>query len=230
MIKTSNMLRITIVLLLIANLQFCYAQEIIPGLNDHVRHAPPDGKTEKPIDYKYVQGSCYINKDFVDGQITLNTSQTFKAPLRYDIFADQIEYKNETNEIFIVQNPQAIRTVYMDSLQFKYLDPEEFANMKGFYQLLVLGDFSLYKKYQILLKNPEAAGPGKYSLAAMFIPLESKYYIMDTDDNLREITGKKDLLLPGKDATELEKYIKANKIKVKEEKDLIRFTEFLNGE
>ena len=224
------MLRIAIVILLIANLQFCFAQEIVPGLNDHIRHAPPDSKAEKVVDYKYVQGSCYFNKDFVDGRIALNTSQTFEAPIRYDIYADQIEYKNEANEIFTVQNPQAIRTVYLDSLKFKYFEPGEFENIKGFYELLVLGDYSLYKKYQILLKNPEAAGPGKYSQAAMFIPLDSKYYIMDTDDNFREITDKKDLLLPGRDTAELEKFIKANKIKTKEEKDLIRFTEFLNQE
>jgi len=224
------MLRLAIVILLIANLQFCFAQEIIPGINEHIKHAPPDSNAEKPVDYKYVQGSCYLIETFVDGRMTLNTSQTFEGPIRYDIFADQIEFKNEANEIFTVQNPQAIRTVYIDSLKFNYFEPGEFENIKGFYQLLVLGDFSLYKKYQILLKNPEAAGPGISSNAAMFIPLDSKYYIMDPDANFREITDKKDLLLPGRDVAELEKFIKTSKIKVKEEKDLIRFTGFLNEE
>jgi len=230
MLKTSKMLRLAIVILLIANLQFCFAQEIIPGINEHIKHAPPFGKVEKPVDYKYVQGSCYLIEDFVDGRITLNTSQTFEAPIRYDIFADQIEYKNEANEIFTVQNPQAIRTVYLDSLKFTWFEPGDFENVKGFYELLVLGNYSLYKKYQILLKNPEAAGPGISSSAAMFIPLDSKYYIMDTDANFREITDKKDLLLPGRDAAVLEKFIKTSKIKTKNEKDLIRFTDFLNEE
>jgi hypothetical protein len=230
MLKTSKMLRIAIVILLIANLQFCFAQEIIPGMDKYIENAHPGSNVEKPVDYKYVQGSCYFNKDFIDGRITLNTGQTFEGPIRYDIFADQIEFKNPANEIFTVQNPQAIRTVYMDSVKFNYFEPGEFENMKGFYELLVLGNYSLYKKYQILLKNPEAAGPGKYSLAAVFIPLDSKYYIMDTDDNFTEINNKKDLLLPGRDTAGLEKFIKANKIKAKEEKDLIRFTGFLNQE
>ena len=224
------MLRITIVILLIANLQFCFAQEIIPGINEHIKHAPPDGNAEKPVDYKYVQGSCYFNEAFIDGRITLNTSQTFEGPIRYDIFADQIEFKNQANEIFIAQNLGIIRTVYLDSLKFNYFEPGEFENMKGFYELLVLGNYSLYKKYQVSLKNPEAAGPGIYSIAAMFIPLDSKYYIMDTNANFREITNKKDLLLPDRDVAVLEKFIKASKIKAKEEKDLIRFTEFLNQE
>lgn len=224
------MLRTTFVIILIAGYQFCLAQEIIPGINEHIKHANPGRNAEKPVDYKYVQGSCYLNEKFIDGRITLNTGQTFESPIRYDIFADQIEYKNEANEIFTVQNSEIIRTVYIDSLQIKYFEPGDFENAKGFYELMVLGDYSLYRKYQILLKNPEAAGPGSYSTAARFIPMDSKYYIMDPDDNFIEINSKKDLLLPGRDSEELEKFIKANKIKPKEVKDLIRITGFLNGE
>lgn len=224
------MLRIAIVILLIARFSFCFSQEIVPGLNEHIKHVPPDGKAEKPVDYKYVQGSCYLKDGFIDGRITLNTGQTFESPIRYDIFADQIEYKNEANEIFTVQNREIIRTVYIDSLKFKYFEPGDFENAKGFYELLVLGDYSLYRKYQILLKNPEAAGPGSYSIAARFIPMDSKYYILDPDDNFIEINSKKDLLLPGRDADELEKFIKASKIKPKDEKDLKRFAGFLNEE
>lgn len=224
------MLRITFVILFTATIQFCFAQEIIPGINEHIKHANIGSKAEKPVDYKYVQGSGYLNDKFTDARITLNTGQTFEGPVRYDIFADQIEFKNEANEIFTVQNPGIIRTVYMDSLIFNYFEPGDFENIAGFYRLLVLGDYSLFRKYQVLLKNPEAAGPGSFSTAARFIPLDSKYYIMDPDANFIEITGKKDLMLPGKDAAELETFIKSAKIKVKAEKDLIRFTEFLNQE
>ena len=224
------MLRITIFILFIANIHFCFAQEIIPGLDEHIIRSGIDSKVEKPVDYKYVQGSCYLIENFIDGRITLNTGQVFEGPVRYDIYADQIEFKNEANEIFVVQNSRAIRTVFMDSLKFNFFEPGEFENVKGFYELLVLGNYSLYRKYLILLKNPDAAGPGLSSSPAMFIPLDSKYYIMDPDANFREITNKKDLLIPDRDSEELEKFIKANKIKTKKEEDLIRFTEFLNQE
>jgi hypothetical protein len=222
------MLRITIVILLIANSHFCFTQEIIPGMDEYIKHAQIDRNVEKPVDYKYVQGSCYLIELFIDGRMILNTGQTFEGPIRYDIYADQIEFKNQANEIFTVQNPGIIRTVFLDSVKFNYFEPGEFENVKGFYELLVLGNYSLYRKYQILLKNPEAAGPGLYSSAAMFIPQDSKYYIMDPDASFTEITNKKDLLMPGRDTDELEKFIKANKIKAKVEKDLIRFTVFLN--
>ena len=223
------MLRTTIVVLFIASFHVCFAQ-IIPGMDAYIERSGMDRKTEKPVDYKYVQGSCYLNEKFIDSRISLNTGQTFEGPVRYDIYADQIEFKNEANEIFVVQNPQAIRMVYIDSLKFSYFEPGEIANVKGFYELLVLGNYSLYKKYQILLKNPEAAGPGQQTLAAMCIPEDSKYFIMDPDGNFREIANKKDLIIPGRDSNELEKFIKDNKIKFKKETDLISFTEFLNQE
>lgn len=205
-----------------------FAQNAALGLDEYIKYARVDNNTEKPVLYEYVQGSSYLNEDFVDGHMTLNIGKTFESPVRYDIFADQVEFKNSANEIFIVQNPGAIQLLVIGNSRFNYFEPGEFSDIKGFYEILVIGEFSLYKKYQILLKNPESAGPGIYSNAAMFIPQDNKYYIMDPDANFNEIRNKKDLLLPDRDSDELEKFIKDNKIKTRKEEDLIRFVEFLN--
>ncbi len=218
---------LTVFVVLIASLQFGFAQDALYGLNQYSKHKPAD-KMDKPVLYDYVQGSPYLTKNFIDGQIMLNIGKTLNVPVRYDIFADQIEYKDSDNKIYLVQNPKAIQLVIIDSLKFNYFEPGKFKNVKGFYELLVLGNYSLYRKYQILLKNPDAAGPGYHSSAAMFIPQDSKYYIMDTDANFIEIKRKKNLLLSGKDSDELVKFIKDHKIKTNKEIDLIRFVGFLN--
>ncbi len=222
------MLRIIIAIVFIVSFQFGFTQNAALGLDEYIKYAHADNNGEKPVLYEYVQGSCYLNDTFIDGQITLDIGKTFQGPIRYDIYADQIEFKNSANEIFIVQNPKAIRMVYMDSLKFNYFEPGLFKDVKGFYEILLIGDYSLYKKYQIFLKNPEAAGPGFQTSVAIFIPQDSKYFIMDPDANFMEINNKKDLLIKGRDTGELEKFIKDNKIKPKKEQDLIRFTEFLN--
>ncbi len=222
------MLRIIIAIVFIVSFQFGFTQNAALGLDEYIKYAHADNNGEKPVLYEYVQGSCYLNDTFIDGQITLDIGKTFQGPIRYDIYADQIEFKNSANEIFIVQNPKAIRMVYMDSLKFNYFEPGLFKDVKGFYEILLIGDYSLYKKYQIFLKNPEAAGPGFQTSVAIFIPQDSKYFIMDPDANFMEINNKKDLLIKGRDTGKLEKFIKDNKIKPKKEQDLIRFTEFLN--
>ncbi len=175
------MLRIIIAIVFIVSFQFGFTQNAALGLDEYIKYAHADNNGEKPVLYEYVQGSCYLNDTFIDGQITLDIGKTFQGPIRYDIYADQIEFKNSANEIFIVQNPKAIRMVYMDSLKFNYFEPGLFKDVKGFYEILLIGDYSLYKKYQIFLKNPEAAGPGFQTSVAIFIPQDSKYFIMDPD-------------------------------------------------
>jgi len=224
------MLRITIGILFIFSLQVVYAQDIGSGLEEYIKHARVNRDAEKPVLYEYVQGSPYLHESFEDARIALDIGKTFEGPVRYDIYADQIEFKNAANEIFIVQNPKAIRMLMWGDSKFNYFEPGEFPEMRGFYELLVIGNYSLYKKYQILLKNPEAAGPGFQTSVARFIPQDSKYYMMDPDANFTEINNKKDLLVPGRDKNELGKFIKNNKINPKKENDLVRFTEFLNQE
>ncbi len=189
-----------------------------------------NGKTEKPVDYKYIQGSCYFNEHFTDGRMTLNTDQTMKASSGMIFLPTRLNLKMRQTKSLRCKIRGLYARFIWSSLKFVYFEPGDFENVKGFYQLLVLGNYSLYRKYQVELRNPEAAGPGSFSSAARFIPQDSKYYIMDPDDNFREIINKKDLLLPDRDTGELESFIKAGKIKVKVEKDLIRFTEYLNQE
>lgn len=219
---------IAVIIVIVVSVPFGFAQNAALGLDEYIKHARVDNKMEKPVLYEYVQGSCYLNDNFIDGRMTLDIGKTYEGPIRYDMYADQIEFKNSANEIFILQNPGAVRMVILDTLQFNYFEPGVFKDIQGFYEILLIGDYSLYKKYQIFLKNPDSAGPGIYANAAMFIPQDSKYYIMDPDANFKEIRNKKDLLLSDTNTDELEEFIKNNKIKVRKEKDLIRFTEFLN--
>ena len=215
-------------IVIIFSFQYGHAQDALFGIEKLIKHEPVDNNKDKPILYDFVQGSPYLNETFIDGELKLNTGKTFKVPVRYDIFADQLEYKNPDNVIFLVQNPAAIQLVIVDSLMFNYFQPGEFRDIQGFIQILVIGNYSLYKKYQILLKNPDAAGPGLHANAAMFLPQDSKYYIMDPDANFIEIESKKDLIVTGRDKDELEKFIKDNKIKIRNEEHLIRYVEFLN--
>lgn len=224
------MSRITISIFLIFSVHFGFSQNAALGLDEYIKYAHVDNNAEKPVLYEYVQGTSYLNDEFVDGQITLDIGKTFEGPIRYDIYADQLEFKNSANEIFIVQNPKAIRMVYLGGSKFNYFESGEYTGAKGFYEIMVIGDYSLYKKYQVFLKNPEAAQPGFQTSVAIFIPRDSKYYIMDPDGNFIEINNKKDLLVSGRDTETLEKFIKDNKIKIKKENDLIRFIEFLNHE
>ncbi len=212
------------------------AQEIIPGLQDryilgldqYMNYEHIERNMAKTATYNDVKGSPFMSKEFIDGQIKLNDGKIYKGPLRYDIYADQVEFKTSGGEIYAVQNPETIESAVIGDHIFKYLAPEKNKSIKGFYDVLKEGSYTLLEKHQILLKDPQAARPYIEAQPAKFITKESKFYILDATVNYTEIKSKKDLIVSEANTEKLESFIKKNNIKPSDRNDLIRFVEFLN--
>lgn len=198
------------------------------GLDKYMDYARIDKSMTKPATYNDVQGSPFLYKDFISGELKLNIGTVYKGKLRYDIYADQIEFQTSDGEIYSVKNPETVQLAILGDTKFNYFEPNEFKGVKGYYEVLVIGNYSLYKKYQIMLKDPEAARPYVEAKPAKFLQQDSKFFIMDPEGSFTEISKKNDLFLKGVDQNELSAYLKKNKIKPSKKEDLIRFVEFLN--
>lgn len=207
---------------------YSFTQNYINELDDYINYANIERNSAQPSSYENVQGSPFLNKDFVDGEIKLNIGKTYKGPLRYDIYADEIEFVTSDKVIYTVKNPETIQLVILGDSKFNYFPPGEFKGVKGYYEVLVIGDYSLFEKYQIALKEPQAARPYVEAKPAKFLQQDSKFLIMDPDANFIEINNKKDLLLKDLDQNILEAYLKKNKIKPSDKADLTSFVKFLN--
>ncbi len=222
------MARISIIVgFLILNIHFCIAQYPILELDDYVNYSHIERTMNRPT-YSNIKGSPFLHENFIEGQIKLDNGRTYQGPLRYDIYSDEIEFKTTDGDIYAVRNPETIQFATLGDVNFNYFEPGEFKDVKGFYQLLIIGDYFLYKKYLVELKDPEAARPYVEAKPARFEIKDSKYYIMDADGFFTEIKNKKDLVLPGLNANKQESFIKSNKISHKDENDLIEFVNFLN--
>lgn len=214
--------------LLVFKIAFAAAQGIVYELDDYVNYANLEKTMAKPATYSNVAGSPFLFDDFVEGSIKLDNGAVYKGPLRYDIYADELEFKTTAGEIYTIENPGAIQFVKLGELNFNYFEEGAFANVKGFFEILVVGDYSLYKKHRIILRDPEAARPYMEAKPATFVRPECSYFMMDADGNFVELKNRKDLIFGGVTENQLSLYIKSKKIKEKDEKDLIRFVEFLN--
>lgn len=228
--KKPTMFRLlSLIILLFAACQISSAQDYMGGgIDKYMDYARIDKSMMKPATYNEVQGSPFLYKDFTSGDLKLNNGTTYKGSLRYDIYADQIEFRTTDGEIYAVKNPESIQLAILDDKKFNYFEPGEFNNVKGYYEVLVIGNYSLYEKYQVVLKDPEAARPYVEAKPAKFIPQDSKFLIMDPDGKFTEINNKKDLLLKSGDQNKIDEFLKEYKIKPSKKEDLIRFVEFLN--
>lgn len=209
--------------------QIASAQDYMGGgIDKYMDYARIDKSMTKPATYSDVQGSPFLYKDFISGELKLNNGTTYKGSLRYDIYGDQIEFKTSDGEIYAVKNPETIQMAILGDQKFNYFESGEFNNVKGYYEVLVIGNYSLFEKYQVILKDPETARPYVEAKPAKFLEQDSKFLIMNTDGQFIEINNKKDLLLGNGDQKKIEQFLKENKTKPSKKEDLIRFVEFLN--
>jgi hypothetical protein len=89
----------------------------------------------------------------------------------------------------------------------------------------------LFEKHIVVLKDPVAPKPYTQPKPATFTNKKSEFLIMGPEGNFTLIANKKDLALlnPNK-KVQVEKFVKSEKIRIDEKKDMVDFVNFLNAE
>lgn len=182
-------------------------------------------------------GDNYLNKEWNQATFLLYQSEKMIEgyPAKFDIQSDLFEVKTK-NGIKILDNSKVKNVVWIDSLTSL---PHYFVNGKeyriegvpssGILEILVDGIFPLFKKTELLVKEPT------YNVAfdvgsrdKKIIQKEIIYYGKDKD--LIRVKNKKDVLAAAGDrAAEVEAFVKSNKLGLNKETDVKRVFEFLNS-
>ena len=178
-----------------------------------------------------IEGSPYLNEEFVDGEI-----HTFKASyagvsMRYNIYLDYIEFKQKGKSYILDPEPR-LRKVEVDGNTLVVAKYGSIGKMKdGFFLLLDSGKLQLMSKKVIQFKEAQApkalessATPAKYQQ----LPDQFFYRIGQGEpvkiSNIRKmIAGLQD------HQEELNAFAKKEKISAKREDDLIRLVKFYNS-
>ena len=221
------MLFVVIIFAMINNIE---AQVQIGGLQEYVDYANIN-KTNASINNPYAdfKGSPFLTEDFNEGRIKLKNGKIYEGLLRYDIYADQIEFKTTDDNIYAVKNPETLDKITINSSQFISFSKEGGNSLDGIFEVLTDGEYLLIEKHVVELKDPVAAKPYVEAKPASFSTKKSKYMILNQEGEFIEINNKKDLLiLNTQKSNELGNFIKKNKIKASKKEDLIKFTNFLN--
>jgi len=190
-----------------------------------------------PVPPGSTMGDNYLNKEWNQATFLLYQSEKMIEgyPAKFDIQSDLFEVKTN-NGIKILDNSKVKNVVWIDSLTSL---PHYFVNGKeyriegvpstGILEIVVDGIFPLFKKTELLVKEPT------YNVAFDVGSRDKKifqkaimYYGKDKD--LMRVKNKKDVLAAaGGKATEVEAFVKSNKLNLNKETDLKRVFEFLNA-
>ena len=177
--------------------------------------------------YDGITGSPYLYPGFKNAEVLTTDSTLYRGKLRYDMFADQMEYKVKGGGIYWLANPERVVSIKIDTLKFIFY-PEKKGKDKGtYYELLLDGKCRLLIKKGVLFKDAVQAKPYQDPKPAEFTKRKDLFLLARSNAPIQKIGKKKSVLTYLSDhSQELSAYIKQNQtsfIKAEDLKKLILF-------
>lgn len=227
------MRKIIIIGILVFTAQVTFSQvnyQIRQALDLYKAHKLSTGDWKNWLEESDIEGSPYMNNDFINGNVFMNSKEQYvDVLLRYNIYNDQIEFKSGEN-IQSLSPPELIDKIELNGEIYEYI-PYSLGKRikKGFFIRLTEGKAQLYKRAEIQFKKAENAGAYKEAEPAKFIRKPDSFYVKIEEAQGQKVLKRKNLpeLFPDKQA-ELTAFIKKNKVKINEE-DLLKLVEYYNS-
>ena len=180
-----------------------------------------------------VEGSPYLKTKFVKGAVlTENDVRYVGIPLRYNIYNDEIEFKNSKGQVLSIQFPGGIKQVKIGSDIFVYhlffVSADRVT--QGYLQKIISGKANAFIRYRVIYQEAQPALAYKNPQPPKFIPQPSYYYVSKGQKPAVRVEKTKQLIkFLGNHKNELEAFAKKNKIKIRRLDDLRRILYYYNS-
>lgn len=183
--------------------------------------------------YKDVEGSPFLPREFSDGKIQVRDEGLYGGKLRYDMYANEIQYIANKN-VYAVAYPEDIEFIEIKDLKFIYtpyfLAPSGSDLRESWFVVLMNGNCKLLTIKEVLLLDAEAEKPYIPAKPARFIQKKESYYIKKKNLPAVMISNRKSLIEILKDKeTEVLRFIKKEKISHKNPEGLKKLIGYYNG-
>ncbi len=180
--------------------------------------------------YQNIKGSPYLSDRFITGVITMKDGNVYEGPLRYNCYADQLEFKTEEGEVYAIAKPEIIKKVTIEKDSFLYVPDQKDPGKGNFYQVVTEGEYSLLMKHRTILKDAEPARAYAEATPAQFVRKDVEYLLYHEQTGLVPVRSKRDLNNFAETIDEsLKSFVKKRKIKTNDKEDMVQITEYLNA-
>lgn len=180
----------------------------------------------KAMVYSTISGSPYYTEDFVAGLVFGMDTAGIVADLRYDMFQDEIEFKQKNDILWL--NKTDLKLIKYGNEQLIIAPLSEDKNKLSYFFRLNEG------KYQLLIRRTvkyyPSVPPKAYSdpTPERFETDRDEPYLRLQDQSPVRFNSKKVLLAILGDKPEIENFMDKEKIKVDKIPSLLKLFEFLN--
>ena len=179
------------------------------------------------------QGNPYLNEEFVEGKITVDNELNYKKQLRYNAYSDIFELRDDQNQINSLLRSSNV-TILIDNSLFElndYLLNDEI-KVGYFEKLNRNGKRILLKQYRKKFIDMVKAKSSYQSDSPAKFVLDESYFIKKNEASpaVKIILKKKNILSVLSDKEILVKeYISKNKLKLKNEQEVVQLFDYYNS-
>lgn len=178
-------------------------------------------------------GSPYMHDEFIPGAIYYNGEDGFlDVPIRYNIFFDEMEYKQPEKERIYALKPDTLFNMIIiledTFVVSKYKRENEIA--RGYFKSHAQGEIALLVKLEIEFREAQKETTHEMAMAARFMKKPDQYYIKLPGGPAHRIKNTKTLIADlGSHDSELTNYAKEHKLSGKKEEDLLELITYFNA-
>ena len=188
------------------------------------------GKTDLAIDD--IKGSPYLNREFIGGTIfTTEKTRYENIPLRYNLYNDDLEFKNPAGEVLAVAKPEIVELAVLGETQLIYCRYTTGNKTKnGFLVVIGNGKAVLAARQSVLYQPPTEAAAYKEPEPAKFVRRADEFYIRVGEETAKQVANKKSLLeaLPD-NHDKIETFLDENKVKLNKAEGLAEVVKYYNS-
>jgi hypothetical protein len=180
-----------------------------------------------------VAGSPYLNKNFKPGElIGKNNKKIFSAPLRYNIYTDNIEYKSPKNKIYTLIHPNQDQVYKIGDTLFVYTPFYRSGDKlsDSYFQLMVNGKkVRGLVRFSIYIQPFEQAKPFTPEQPPRFSGVNTSYYVQIGNAPARVVTNNKSFLkLFPDNKNKISQFIKKEHIHIQKQADFAKLIQYCN--
>jgi hypothetical protein len=192
-------------------------------------------KGEVYVGYSNITGEPYIFENFEKGILILLTGDSLKTDIRYDIYADEIQLRDQ-NTLFALIHPERVKKILVENTTFIYSsyvnspEAEPSSDDSSYFLVNTDGKCVLLVKKNMRIQDAEPPKLYQDAKPAKFIPTKDTYYIKLGDKNAIYVKNENALISVFEDKkAELQGFIKQNKLKTNNISDLEKIVTYYNG-
>lgn len=174
-------------------------------------------------------GSIYLDEEFQSGEVTIG-DKTFEAYLRYNALNDIFETKARSGEISALMRRPDIK-ISMNGKNYRmesFIDDNRMSKQR-YFVVLAEGESLFLKDEGVEFQEAEKANSSYQSNKPATLKPYEKYYIKKGDAAAVEVRLRKKDILKELDEKRLEKYVRQNRMKLKNESEVIKLITYLDS-